>query len=39
VYGAAERFYAELSESNRNKLVSRAIEVYDGDSMRKEEAA
>ena len=39
VYGAAERFYAELSESNRNKLVSRALEVYDGDSMRKEEAA
>lgn len=38
VYGAAERFYAELSESNRDKLVSRALEVYDGDSMRKEEA-
>lgn len=29
VYGAAERFYAELSESNRDLLVKRALQVYD----------
>ena len=29
VYGAAERFYAELSSNNRDKLVKRACEVYD----------
>jgi hypothetical protein len=39
VQGAAERFYAELSNSNRDRLVRRALEVYDGDSERKEEAA
>lgn len=32
VYGAAERFYAELSPKNRNLLVERATEVYEGDS-------
>ncbi len=32
VYGAAERFYAELSTKNRNLLVERATEVYEGDS-------
>ena len=32
VYGAAERFYAELSHKNRNLLVKRATEVYEGDS-------
>ena len=37
VYGAAERFYAALSESNRAKLVGRALEMYDGD--RRKEAA
>lgn len=30
VRGAAERFYAELSDHNRELLVSRAIELYDG---------
>ena len=32
VYGAAERLYAELSKANRDLLVKRALEVYDGDS-------
>ena len=32
VYGAAERFYAELSNHNRNLLVKRATEVYEGES-------
>lgn len=32
VYGAAERFYAELSNNNRDLLVKRATEVYEGDS-------
>ena len=31
VYGAAERFYAELSLKHRNMLVKRALEVYEGD--------
>lgn len=30
LYGAAERFYAELSDSNRQRLVERACELYDG---------
>ena len=30
-HGAAERFYAELSNKNRNLLVKRATEVYEGD--------
>ena len=29
-HGAAERFYAELSDNNRDKLVARAVEFYDG---------
>ena len=29
IWGAAERFYAELSESNRDLLVKRACAVYD----------
>ena len=28
--GAAEVFYMELSDTNRNKLVARALECYDG---------
>ena len=28
--GAAEIFYAELSESNRKKLVNRACQIYNG---------
>ena len=31
VFGAAERFYAELSCRSRNLLVARALEVYEGD--------
>ena len=30
VWGAAERFYAELTEPNRELLVSRECECYDG---------
>ena len=30
-YGAAERFYAELSHGNRNLLVQRAVECFEGD--------
>lgn len=29
-YGASEVFYSELSTGNRNKLVERALECYDG---------
>ena len=29
-HGAAERFYAELSPSNRKQLVERACEIYNG---------
>ena len=29
VWGASERMYAELSESNRDLLVARATAVYD----------
>ena len=32
VHGAAERFYAALSDGNRRLLVKRALEVRDGDS-------
>ncbi len=35
VYGAAERFYAELSNHNRDMLVKRATEVYEGDGEKK----
>ncbi len=34
IFGAAERFYAELSENNRELLVERAIAVYDGKKRR-----
>lgn len=30
VWGAAERFYAELSDCNRELLVNRACKVYNG---------
>lgn len=30
LHGAAERFYAELSDSNRHRIVERACELYDG---------
>lgn len=36
VYGAAERFYAQLSAGNRDRLVRRALEVYDGDALRED---
>ena len=29
-FGAVERFYAELSNDNRDKLLKRACEMYDG---------
>lgn len=34
--GAAERFYAELSDNYREMLVNRAVAVYDGNSLRKQ---
>lgn len=34
--GAIEPFFAELSDDNRDLLVKRAIEMYDGRSKRKE---
>lgn len=30
IFGAAERFYLELSEDNRKLLVERAVLIYDG---------
>ena len=30
ILGAAERFYAELSDNNRELLVNRAVALYDG---------
>jgi len=30
--GAAERFYADLDEGNREKIVARACELYSGSS-------
>ena len=36
VFGAAERFYAELSDTYRQLLVERAIVLYDGKARRKE---
>ena len=30
VFGAAERFYKELSENNRDLLVNRAVTIYNG---------
>ena len=35
VYGAAEKFYAELSVHSRTLLVNRACEVYNGGERRK----
>lgn len=35
VYSAAEKFYADLTEHNRVKLVNRACELYDGRARRK----
>lgn len=32
VWGAAERFYAELSDTNRQALVERATTLYNGRS-------
>lgn len=34
IHGAAERFYAELSECNRTLLVERAVSLYDGRAKR-----
>lgn len=34
-FGAVEHFYAELSDGNRDKLVRRALEVYDGNHEKK----
>lgn len=34
VFGAAERFYAELSDTYREPLVERAVSLYDGKSFR-----
>lgn len=35
VFGGAERFYAELTDSYREKLAERAVSLYDGKSLRK----
>ena len=35
IYGAAERFYTELSECSRTLLVERAVSLYDGKAFRK----
>ena len=35
IFGAAERFYAELTDRYREKLVERAVSLYDGKSRRK----
>lgn len=34
IFGAAERFYAALSENNRKLLVERAVSIYDGQRFR-----
>ena len=34
IFGAAERFYLELSEDNRRILVERAVSIYDGRGLR-----
>ena len=36
IYGAAERFYSELSENNQRLLVDRAVALYDGKAFREE---
>lgn len=30
IFSATEHFYAELSDDNRNLLVTRALQMYDG---------
>ena len=35
IFGAAERFYAELTDRYREKLVERAVSLYDGKARRK----
>ena len=35
IFGAVERFCADLSESSRELLVERAVTLYDGKSKRK----
>ncbi|MCM1331562.1 MAG: hypothetical protein NC248_03020 [Bacteroides sp.] len=35
IYGAAERFYSELSENNQKLLAERAVSLYDGKAFRK----
>ena len=35
VFGASERFYAELTDRYREKLVERAVSLYDGKARRK----
>lgn len=34
VYGAAEHMYSELSEENRDLLVKRACQMYEGSRLR-----
>ncbi len=36
IFGAAERFFAELSENNQTLLVERAVTLYDGKARRKQ---
>jgi len=36
ILGAAERFYAELSDNNSELLVNRAVALYDGKATREE---
>ena len=36
IFGAAARFFAELSENNQKQLVERAVVLYDGRAFRKE---
>ena len=36
IFGAAERFFAELSENYQKQLVERAVMLYDGRAFRKE---
>ena len=35
IYGAAERFYSELSENNQRLLAERTVALYDGKAFRK----
>lgn len=35
IFGAAERFYAELTDRYREKLVERAVSLYDGKAHRR----